>query len=100
MTPTGAIRVGSKADELERARIYAAGAAIRPPLPRPAALPRASARRGHRRLGSLGDLLRREVLDVGRDRPHVAERVGDRAEPIAPELIGDLHRHARARVDG
>jgi hypothetical protein len=29
----------------------------------------------------------------------VAERVGDRPEAIAPELIGDLHRERRTRVD-
>ena len=34
-----------------------------------------------------------------RDRPRVAERISDRAEAIAPELVGDLHRHRRARVD-
>src|SRR5262245_9499667 len=30
----------------------------------------------------------------------MAERVCDRAEPVAPELVLDLHRRGRARVDG
>jgi hypothetical protein len=29
----------------------------------------------------------------------VAERVGERAEAVAPELVGNLHRHGRTRVD-
>jgi hypothetical protein len=68
---------------------------------KPAAVRRSSARahRRHRGLGPLRDLLRRHVLDVRRDVPHVAERVGDRAEAIAPELIRDLHRDRRSRVD-
>ena len=41
----------------------------------------------HRRLAALGHLLAWHVLDVRRDRPQVAERVGDRAEAVAPEHV-------------
>lgn len=48
------------------------------------------------RFGTPRHLLRGDVLDVRRDRPRVSARVRDRAEPVAPELIGDLHRDRRA----
>lgn len=53
----------------------------------------------HRCFASFYHLLRREVLDTRRDQPHLAERIGDRPEAIAPELIGDLGCYRCARVD-
>ena len=38
-----------------------------------------------------------QVFLTSRERPAVTERVGDGAEPIAPELIADLHRGFRPR---
>src|SRR4029453_15499293 len=55
-------------------------------------VPSAARHRRHGGLGPLGHLLRRDVLDVGRDRPRVAERIRDRAEAVSPELVGALHR--------
>jgi hypothetical protein len=60
----------------------------------------ALAGRGEGGLGTLLHLLRRHLFHMGRNAPHVAERIGDRPEAIAPELVGNLHGHGCARVHG
>src|SRR5215831_9259370 len=54
----------------------------------------------HGLLGPVCHLLRRHVLHMRRDRPHVAERIRDCSEAVAPELVGDLLGDRRALVDG
>src|SRR5262245_65748055 len=54
----------------------------------------------HCLLCALGNLLWREILDVGRDRPHVTERVLHRAESVTPEHVFNLLCDLRARLDG
>lgn len=62
--------------------------------PRAAELPRALLTEHF--LSALGHILRRNVFDMLRDRPLVAEGIGDFAVTIAPEHI--LLRHARSRA--
>ena len=47
----------------------------------------------------LSDLLWRQVLDVGRDRPHVTKGINDRTETVTPKLVRHLHRQSRAPVN-
>ena len=78
------------------ASVSAASAAAEPdPLaPNSAYMADSSERSGggrglHQFLEAAVHFLRRHVLDVRADRPHVAERIGQRAGAVAVELVGD-----------
>ena len=86
--------VHRKAGGAEAAKECRAGArAARLRLTRVGAGRRAPARhglghhRGHCLLGPLGHVFRRDVLDVRRHLPLVAEGIGDAREPVAPEHV-------------
>src|SRR5262249_27765737 len=55
---------------------------------------------GHGFLAAPGHLIRSDILDVGRERPRVAERLQQFAEAIAPEHVGWRHLRFRSGRHG